>query len=195
MAKKKRQIHLYEKIQKGKPLFRSEVKELENFEGPSPDPGIVDTQEQVARVFNVKLRTVGYWVKDGMPVRPDRKYSVKEISDWRLVKSHGPGNNQKSFGWGEKEKQEIYWKKYKAKTAEAEYKKLIGELIPRSEVERGRIDRIQTVKKALLALPKRMAPQLVGLEAREIEIVLKERMEEIIADFSGHKNRRKSLKE
>ena len=192
MAKKKRQIHLYEKIQKGQSLSRSELKELENFEGPPANPGIVDSQEQVARVFNVKLRTVQYWVKDGMPVRQDGKYSITDINAWRLVKK-GPTGKQKSFGWGEKEKQDAVFRKYKAKLVEIDYKKAIGDLIPRAEVERGRVERIQTVKKSLLALPKRMAPQLVGLEARQIEVILKERMDEIIADFSGLKNKHKSL--
>lgn len=188
VAKKKRQIHLYEKIQKGQSLSRSELKELENFEGPPPEAGVVDTQEKVAHAFRVKVRTVQYWVRDGMPVRPDGKYSIMDIKDWRLVKKN-PNGKQQSFGWGEKEKQNATFRKFKAKLAEIEYKKAIGDLIPRAEVERGRIERIQTVKKALLALPKRMAPQLVGLEARELETVLKERMEEIITDFAGHKNR------
>lgn len=196
VATKKRQIHLYEKIQKGQSLSRPELKELERMEGSPQDLGIVTTQDQVARVFEVTSRTVSRWVTDGMPVRPDGKFSITEIQTWRLLKAkNGANGNQKSFGCGEKEKHEAIFRKYKAKLAEIDYKAAIGDLISKVEVEREMVSKILVVKSALLGIPRRLAPQLVGLEARQIEVILKERMEEIVENFNGVKKIKKSKPE
>jgi hypothetical protein len=73
----------------------------------------------------------------------------------------------------------------KALLAELEYKKKLGELLSREEVERVEIRKILVVKNSLLGIPKIMAPQLVGLDAKDIYQRLRERVEQIIDDFAG----------
>ena len=59
-----------------------------------------------------------------------------------------------------------------------------GELLPRVEVEAGRIERIGAVRDALLAVPKRLAPRLAKRKAIEIERVLVTEMTAILDAFS-----------
>lgn len=179
MAKRKRHIHLLEKLQKGKDLTPTEIKDLSRFEeGPIP-PGIVENQDQVAKAFGISARTVRHWIKDGMPVTKEGRYDVKEIQAWRFIHAKKRGNQKKN-----QENWEAKYREFKAKTAEIEYRKRLGELIPRTDVEKGLVQIIIAVKRAFLALPRAMAPQLMGLEPRQIEALLTVRIKEIIKMFS-----------
>lgn len=181
MAKKQRHIHLYSQIQKGKALKPSELKELAKLEGQVDEPGVVDTLEQVAKVFGVTVRSVDYWVKEGMPKRPDGRYSLKDIQEWKFLKHQegggSPGKKSKGSHWDEE------YRKFKALGEEIRYKKEIGELVPRAEIEEGLIQITVAIKRAFLGLPRSMAPKLAGLEPREVEVLLTSKIKSIIAMF------------
>ena len=187
MAKKKRHIHLLEKMHKGKSLTSGELGELERFEGKPLPPGIVRRQEDVAKALKVSLRTVQYLARDGMPKTEHGYYDLAEIQKWRLGKSKGGDKLDKKnpSDWDEE------YRKRKAQLMELQYKEATGELLPREEVERGRVARILAVKRAFLALPRAAAPQLVGLEPREIEAFLMERVRDIITRFAESGNEKK----
>ncbi|MEK7851170.1 MAG: hypothetical protein AAB275_04745, partial [Deltaproteobacteria bacterium] len=88
VAKKKRQIHLLDKLQKGKPLSTAEIRELEQFEGGGAlPPGVVRTQGEVASALRVDKRTIERWVSDGMPREPEGDYNLIDIPAWRMVKN------------------------------------------------------------------------------------------------------------
>lgn len=180
MAKKKRHIHLLSKMQKNQSLSKGEIEELRKYEKGSPAPGIVDSQEKVAKVFHVSTRQVRYWIKDGMPVLGDDTYDITAIQAWRILKKEkkAAGGKAEPEGWDSK------FRKMKALLAEIEYKKQLGELVPRDEVMSGLIQRIIAVKTAFLSLPQTVAPQLIGLEPRQIEIILTEHIGIIIKNFS-----------
>lgn len=184
VARKKRQIHLYQKIQKDKPLTRAELKELEKIEEPPKQLGIVDTGEQVASAFNVSIRTVERWKKDGMPRLPDGKFSLIDIQNWRSIRENKTKEDI-TQRWDEEDA------KWRAKRRELEYKKALGEYVSLKEVEKGRIARILAVKKRLLSIPKRLTPQLVGLDIREIESLLRDQMNHVIDEFAGKKGIKK----
>lgn len=59
-----------------------------------------------------------------------------------------------------------------------------GDLVSRSEIDRGRVARINAVKSALLPLPRALAPALVGLSAEEIEAVLYGEAVKICGEFA-----------
>lgn len=185
MAKKQRHIHLYEKIQHKKPLSRAELKELSKYEEKEGQPGLVDTQEQVAKSFGVRLRTVEYWVKDGMPVRPDGKYDLKDIQAWKFTRK---GNNR---GPSKGKKDLAYWdavyREMKARSEMIRYRKHIGELVERRKIEEGLISISIAIKRTLLALPRALAPILGGLEPREIEKKLTDKIKETILLFARDK--------
>ncbi len=186
MAKKRRHIYLLEKLQKGPTLSKSEVAELGKYESDPNSPGIVDSQEKVAKVFGVSVRTVARWLKDGMPVLATGGYNLKDINDWRHF------HNDKISKKTSKEKQELdFWdaryRKAKALNEEDKLRISRGELIQVKDVEKGLIQVSLAIKRAFLGLPRSVAPQLKGLEAREIEAILVKRVKEIIIQFAEGK--------
>jgi phage terminase Nu1 subunit (DNA packaging protein) len=180
LARKKRYLHLIEKLHSGTPLTKTEIRELEEFEAEPLDLTVVKTMEEVAKVMDVSYRTVQRWKKDGMPVTSDGFYDLDAIRIW---------HDDRGVSDGEETEGKAYWeekiRKYKATLLELDLKKAIGELISSEEVQRGRITRIIAVKRSMLALPTRLAPVLAMQEPREIEVILYEAISEIIDEFSG----------
>lgn len=184
IARKKRHLHLIEKLHGGKALTKPEIAELEQFEAEPLAPTVVKTMEEVARVMDVSYRTVQRWKQDGMPTTQDGFYDLEQIEEWHASRN-------------EKDKTELqeskeYWDErissYKASLLELDLKKATGELVSREEVENGRIARIIAIKRAFLALPRVMAPKLAMKEPREIEAELYEVISDVIDEFSGVKN-------
>ncbi len=161
-------------------LARDEIQRIEQLE-PGKNPlGIVGSQEAVAKVFGVDPRTVAHWVKSGMPYAHG-KYDLVEIRAWRALraKRHSAGKTKSgSVGW------EGEFRKFKAQLEEIKLKKAQGELIERAVVERELVQISLTVKRAFLTLPRQVAPQLVGLEPRQIEVLMSTRIREIIEKFA-----------
>ena len=193
MAKKRRHIHLLEKLQRGKSasptLNKSELKELEQFENDPNSPGIVDTLEKIAKIFGVSVRTVTYWKKDGMPVTSKGKYNLEDIHNWRKFKKQQKKiSEKKTIPW------DVRFREFKARTAELNFKRAIGELIPRDIVEKEIIQVSLGIKRLLLALPQQVAPQLVGLDSRQICNLLTARITEAIKDIAEGKKLVKKIK-
>jgi phage terminase Nu1 subunit (DNA packaging protein) len=184
MAKKKRYIHLLSKLQSNKSLSKSELKELEQYEKSDSAPGVVHTQDDIAKAFDVTERTVRRWIRDGMPVAQDGSYSLLDIKEWRERRSK-KGSKKTKPEDADQPNWESRFRRAKALKAELDYKRAHGELISVEEVEAGRVERILVVKKALLGFPKQVAPQLAGLGPREIQTILDQRIREVIAKFSG----------
>ena len=184
LAKKKRQIHLLDKLQKGKPLSAPELKELEQFEGGPLPPGVVRTQEEVSKAFRVSVRTVRYWVQDGMPREPEGYYNLIEIMAWRAVKNakDKTPDEQTKIKW------DIMAKEYRALLYKLEYQKALGELISRTEVKAGNNARVLAVRRNFLAIPKHIALSLEGKKAREIETLLTEVLEDICNQFGSQED-------
>jgi phage terminase Nu1 subunit (DNA packaging protein) len=186
MAKKRRHLHLVEKLARGKSstpaLKKTEIRELEEFEKGPGKPGTVDSQEKVAKAFGVAVRTVERWAREGMPVTSRGEYDLIEIRSWRDFKK------QKSTPGSSTKKNLEYWdgefREWKAKKMKKEYMELMGQLIPRASVEKDLIRISLSLKRAFLSLPRTVAPQLAGLDPREIESILSKRVKEIIALFA-----------
>jgi len=187
MAKKRRHIHLLEKMQRGKSetpaLSKSEINELVQLESDPNSPGVVDSQEKVAKIFGVATRTVERWAKDGMPVTPEGLYDLIEIRAWRTVK-----NNRKDGKKGNrKDDADARYREAKASLAEIALREKLGELIAKDIIEKELIQISSGIKRALLGLPKQVAPQLEGLSARQIDALLTTRIKETIQAISDGK--------
>jgi phage terminase Nu1 subunit (DNA packaging protein) len=196
MAKKRRHLHLIEKLARGKSstptLSKAEINELKKYESDPEFPGIVDSREKVAKVFGVAWRTVERWVKDGMPITPQGDYDLLEIRAWRLIRKQKL--KSKSNKKNDAEMWDAKYREYKARLAEIAFKKAMGELIPKDIVERELIQISMGIKRALLALPQQVASQLVGLEARQIDILLTSRIKEAILAIADGKVLVKKIK-
>lgn len=184
MAKKKRYLYLLDKLAKGKSgsptLSKTELRELAEFECDPSSPGIVDSQEKVAKRFGVAVRTVERWVKEGMPIGSGGGYNLTDIQTWRFTRKKDRQGKTKN----NVDKWTDQFREYKAKLAEIEYRKKTGELITRDEVEQSFVQRVIAIKRSLLMLPRSLPPQLVGLEPRQIQGILLDRIKEICNNFA-----------
>jgi phage terminase Nu1 subunit (DNA packaging protein) len=184
IARKKRHLHLIEKMQSRNPLSKSEIIEIEQFEAEPLAPSVVKTMEEVAKVMDVSYRTVQRWKQDGMPTTKDGFYDLDEIKAWHVTRNEDSLNEFKD--------RKEYWEdnilEYKATMLELELKKATGEVVSRDEVEKGRVARVMMIKREFLSLPRIMAPKLAMREPREIEAELYEVISTIIDDFSGVKD-------
>ncbi|MDD5585147.1 MAG: helix-turn-helix domain-containing protein, partial [Candidatus Omnitrophica bacterium] len=178
IARKKRYLHLIEKLHSGTPLTKPEIKELEEFEKEPQESPIVKSAEEVAQFMDVSERTVYRWRNEGMPVTKDGYYDLERIRVW-FEEREKTGDGEGKAYWEEK------IRKYRATLLELELKKATAELISSEEVDHGRIARVIAVKRSLLALPTRLAPALSMQEPREIEVILYEAISEIIDEFAG----------
>lgn len=181
VARKKRHLYLVEKLYGGKPLSTSEIVELERLEAGPLGPSVVATMEDVARLMDVSYRTVQRWKQDGMPVNREGYYDLKEIKKWYISRAE---KDKTEF-----EESRAYWKdqivRLQAALLDLDVKTRTGQLMPREEVDRGRLARIIAIKRAFLALPTVLAGRLAMKEAREIETILYKAISEIIDEFSG----------
>jgi transposase len=172
IAKKKRHLALMEKVQRGAALTATELRDLRAFEGNADlSAGQVGSIEEIAKAFNVSLRTVQRWISQGMPQGDDGEFDLLEIQSWRY--SRESTLTDKDREW------ETAYRKYKALLAEIEYRKRIGELLPRQEVEENMSRAFLKIRMQFQALPRRIVPQLEGLEINEREALLTDRIEEI----------------
>ena len=180
IARSRRHLKMMESLQQGKTLSIAEIRELAQYEGGESNPLVLETQEYVAKVFKVTVRTVRNWIESGMPVAKDGRYDLSEIVAWKFMRDIKQFSDEKKEG--------IDWlteyRKYKAKNEESKHKLTKRDLISKHEVEEGLVQVSIAIKRALLSLPRSIAPRLIGLEAREIEAVLRERVEEIINLFA-----------
>lgn len=169
------------KSRKKKPVQKkpAEIKQKSRKSKVNNDDGvIVDTQEQVARVYGVSVRTIQHWQRDGMPVTKDKRYDIREIQQWRQIK-----RSKRQRQNDEGEQADVRYRKAKAELAEMQLYEKRGELIPRDVVERELVQISLAAKRALLALPRNLAPQLDGLDIRERESLLRLRIAEIASQF------------
>lgn len=190
MAKKKRHLALVEKMQQGKTLKPGELKELEQFEAqtkkaeepaqPPLPPGVVRTQNDLAIAVRKTLRTIGYWISEGMPVNPDGTYHIATIVEWRVLR-----DTNKIQAGDDDQKREL--EKIKTERAKFELEQLKSELIPRAQVDQENARKVLALKTSLLTLPKILAPRLFGMTEKEIHHTLTERIKDIIRVFSGEK--------
>ncbi|MDX9703976.1 MAG: hypothetical protein RBU23_13170 [Candidatus Auribacterota bacterium] len=179
IARKKRHIHLVEKLQKGQTLSKKEIDELGEYENEvkkTGKPWIVDTQKEFAEAIGVTTRRVRYMKRSGMPVEEDGRYNVVLIERWRHREQYDQS------GWDDKQKELKY------KMSEVKYKQLTGELVNLAQVEAEWISIAIAFKTALLALPSYIAPKLAMMQPREIAEILREHLTDILKQLSGQED-------
>ncbi len=174
------------KVKSGEPLSYQDLRALKAIKGElekkkQKEAGgeeVVGSIAEVAKKFGRVHRTIDRWIQDGMPRRDDGRYDIAAIKEWRAKTDPNFGLSEESGKW------KALYLEMRARLKELEHNKAVGELLPKDEVEKGRVARIMVVKRALLAFPKIVAPQVVGLKPREIEEILRFRVEEIITQFA-----------
>lgn len=192
-ARKQRKLPLLGRLRKwyegGTPLSPSDLAELAELVGDRPKTGVVRTQREVSQAFEVSIRTVKNWLADGMP-RLENGYSLLEIQTWR----DGNGSNGNAAGdqleLGLKDRgrlADVLYREAKREKEELAVAERKGLFIPRKEVEERDVARMVVLRRRLLALPKTLAPAVVGMEPREIEAWSREYVEDILRGFADER--------
>ena len=150
---------------------------------PTIDPEKV-TGSQLARIYGVTTGAVSHWVRrDGCPRNDDGTYSIAEVIQWREARLAVAASEVTAGGSPALERKRLA----EAEMAEIKLGEQRGELIAVQEWRREQTAKIQIVKRALLSMPRRMAPLLQGLNARQIEGQLGEELRRVIAQFAGQR--------
>jgi len=174
IAVKKRLAHLIQKLHQGS-LSQGEIKELKQLGGETLPAGCVWTQKEIAEAFNVSLRAIGNWVSKGMPKEPEGFYHLIKICYWKMADETDKTSEE---NWGEINK------KYQALIHELEYKSLKKKLISKEEVDTIFRNRLISLVRSFGALPREVAPAMEGMDVRQREAYLTERIEDIRNQFA-----------
>ncbi|HUV59159.1 MAG TPA: hypothetical protein VMW09_03500 [Desulfatiglandales bacterium] len=167
---------ILKKLESGTQLTSQEDKEFEKLKAEYglDSNGTVKSIKALAETLGVSRPTIYAWKKEGMPVEPDGTYDPGKIAAWRGNKSQAEKTPESEEEVSEKVKWETHFRKFRAKLAETAYRKEIGELIPRGEVETLLVDRAVEFKKALLGRGRRLSLRLAHKDAQECQRILSE---------------------
>lgn len=167
-------------------MAKKKTKNLKSkIENPKSDDPFIKTSKEAGAYCGVTDRTIRRWAADGMTTTPEGYYIKAELDEWKAAGGR-PGSGMLFDAKDRKEAADADFKGYKAKLAAIDLAIAEGKYIPKEEVEAGRIARIQAVKRALLGLGRRLAPQLAGMsEPRLVETTINECVRDIIAKFAG----------
>lgn len=197
--------NLSRKLIEGRTLTAAEAERLSQYRarfgaeaGVDLPDGVVKTQREVAEHFGKNIRTIKRWCGYGMPRGVDT-YNLADIRKWALENGYLEAGGE-DLGHGDtlddaagtnvvdinsKSYHETELKRVQAALKKLEYDKAMGLLLPADEVKQRDLAKITETKRALLGLPRAVAPRLTGLETREIEAVLMEHVREILIRFAG----------
>ncbi len=135
----------------------------------------------VGRILGVSRQAVGHWGKRGCPKNSNNTFDLSQVIQWREEQTRAELLNEKDSPALERKRQA------EAGLKELDLEERLGQIVPLEEVEAGRVARVLVVKRALLGMPTQIASTLVGLDARQISALLKERVRGIIAEFAGQR--------
>ena len=76
-------------------------------------------------------------------------------------------------------------KELQARKALQEQSVAEGKLVPRDELTRELVKRVRVLKRSMLRLPEKLAPQVAGMETREAYALLKTELENLIRRYAG----------
>ncbi len=179
VAEQKRHLFLLSRLQDKGSLSPKELSELKKYEGVEDKrDGVVFTQRDLAKVFQINLLTVNRWMKEGMPLEPDGAFNTFNIQKWRYERENKRKDNDE---FGNKLKEVKY------RLANLKLEQELGLVIPLEKVKTDLRNEIIIIKQKFLALPKQIAPQMVGLDVHDIEELMTKRLREIISGFAKGK--------
>jgi phage terminase Nu1 subunit (DNA packaging protein) len=145
--------------------------------------------EEIAAVFDVHVKTVRTWPRDGCPHSKRGKayaFSEDEVNKW--IRDTGrrttPGRppEPKSDATVEQEQDKDYWlaRKYRIQCLREE-----GKLIDAGEVQRQWASVAAVTRNRLEMIPAQTAPQCEGRTAVEIQAIFEQRIREALTSLSA----------
>ena len=144
------------------------------------DAEIIKTQKEAAKYSGVSERTIRRWVKAGMPRTETGQYIKAMLTFFKENEGSQPTKAKARKEEASADKTEA-----QAKLIRMELEVEQGKLIPAADIETGRVNRILAVKRALLGLGRKLAPQLVKIkDERKVQKIINDETRSIIQAFS-----------
>ena len=142
----------------------------------------VKNQASLARKLGISKATVSKYVHDGLPAERGGMFDIEKAQAWHddAVTRTKAGTAQTPAGRTADER----YREAKAGKMEKELAESLGELVPRADVTREWRLRVLQVKDHFLFLGREVAPQLVGLSVRQIQVEIDRRVFQILAQLS-----------
>lgn len=197
IAKKTRHLTLLQKVKGGRTLTASEIEELGRYEKKSDKPKkdthqfkdgeIFETIAAASEYTGKTERTIRRWVADGMARTENGGYIKAVLDQWNRDNSGG-GSGSLFEHKQRKDAADAEYREIKSKLAQIELAIAEGKYLPREEVERGRIERIDTVKRILLSLRMKLPPMLVHKGLADMKNIIGEEVERCIRIFAGQED-------
>jgi len=196
IAERQRHLYLLERVKNNRPLSRKELEELAKLEKKPKNKQratidesratiaadqIVKTQAAAGKYASVSARTIRRWVKNGMPRTTDGCY-IKGMLD--MFKQHE--GSQPTEHRQRTQEAEANVKELKGKLLEIELKIKQGQLIERDKIEGQIVRKVVAVKRALLGLGRKLAPELAKEKnPKKVQRIIDVRTRDIIEGFAG----------
>jgi len=160
--------------------------------------GIIDNVDDLAGHFGKSSRTIRRWIVSGMPMLPDGRFDILQVTAWRRSKKGsavsndylGEGDTQQgkqevSPGIGDKDYWDMVSKKEQALKRQLDRREREEELMERKAHEDVSIIRIIEVKALLLAFERVLPPELIHCRTdREMSEVIRKFTHRILKRFS-----------
>ena len=143
----------------------------------------------IAARLKLTPRRIQQLVAEGMPRISRGKYDLDQALDWYIARLE-----RQLAGETDEDGETTYNKeRSRDRAAAADLKELKiaqqrRELVAVSDVEKELTDLVITVKASVLAVPPRLAPKLVGLEALAVQGALEEELKQALTKLSQHEN-------
>ncbi len=199
IAQKQRHLYLLGKVKNNRHLSSKELEELKKLEEKNretkderratvkkakaaavADAEIIKTQKEAAAYASVSVRTVRRWVKAGMP-RTEAGHYIKSMLHFYRDNEGNQPTEAKAKG----QAADAEYKDAKARLMQIDLEVKQGRLIPADQIEAGRVARILAVKRALLGLGRKLAPQLAKIkDERKIQRIINDQVKAMIKGFA-----------
>jgi phage terminase Nu1 subunit (DNA packaging protein) len=152
----------------------------------TPTPAL--SLKEFAALKGINERTVRLYLQAGMPAKKKAglwTIDEAEATAWMQVNRRGEGPGRPSGDRAEDYKAAQLRKELAlADVHELRAAKMRGELVSIEKVKSDQASRVRVVRKSLLAMPAALAPQLVGLDAAEIQETIHTQVISMLEDFA-----------
>lgn len=147
---------------------------------------LICNKAELAEAFGVSVAAVDHWLRRGCPhvQRGARgvawKFNLIDVAQWRFKGAEDSNEDPEKMS----PKERLDW--YKGTRERVALERDNGALIPADEVESEWLRQIGIAKGRLLAMPTRIAPELIQKsESREVERIIKSAVIEILEELAN----------
>ena len=155
---------------------------------PRASSGFARTRGELAQALVLSLQSIATYAAEGAPKRGPEGYDIEAWRKWRAENKaplrNSAGGQEKSGDKARLLKAQADEREAKAALADLQLKIERGEYMPISEVKDRDIARVAMVKRGLFSLDRSLPPRLVGLQEKEMQVVIRKHVRELCERFA-----------